>query len=285
MDNRINSGASATSEANTLLPKRKYVGGKGMPLYFFVLIFTVLAVLVQSLAVLFGYDASMNVYKHGSILGTASGITVFVLVAIYSALAFLVMRRLRGLKGLPPTSTVNAFISAAGGVFITLSSVVMWLQSRSVGGNVSNVSAMMMIFSIPAAAYFIMSALKGTRQGLLYGLGFFPVLWAVACLLRVYFDVGTAINDPIRVTFQVSFAAIMLSLLFELRTRLGKRGTTVYVIFSGIAVIIGLPSVVSMLILFVIPKTVSAAELLLCIAQLLLCLHILLRLHTNLKYA
>ena len=264
--------------------KKKYVYGKGMPLYFLSIVFAVISVLLQALTVLFCYDPSMKVYKHGSALGPVSGVIIFIFVLAFSVMSIYVMGNLRKLKSLPPTSAVNAFISSSAGAFAFLSSVLMWIQSRGMGGNVSTVSAAMMVLSVPAAAYFILSSLKSTRQSLLYGFGFFPVLWSASCLLRVYFDTGVAINDPVRVLFQVSFAAIMLTLLFELRTRLGKKGMPVYVALSGVSVILGLPAAVSMLILFAIPKTVRAAERLLCITQLLLCFHILTRLHTNHKY-
>lgn len=280
MDNNVNYGAQSEPASR---PKRRYVYGKGMPLYFFVLIFSAIAIVMQSITVLFGYDPVMQVYKHGNVLGTVSAVIIFLFVLVYSGMALVVVGNLKRLNSLPPSSSVNAFVSAAAGVFMAVTSLMTYIETRGVGGTVGTVSVFMLLLSIPAAAYFILSSLKNENKNLLCIFGFFPVLWAIFCLLRVYFEKGAAINDPVRVLFQISFAAVMLTLLLELRTRLGKKGTPAYVIMSGVSVIIGLPSVISMLLLFIIPRTLTVAELFLSITQLLLCLHVLIRLHTNLK--
>jgi stage III sporulation protein AE len=83
----------------------------------------------------------MKVYKHGSALGTVSGVIIFIFVLAFSVMSIYVMGNLRKLKSLPPTSAVNAFISSSAGVFAFLSSVLMWIQSRGMGGNVSTAAS------------------------------------------------------------------------------------------------------------------------------------------------
>jgi hypothetical protein len=190
---------------------------------------------------------------------------------------------LRKLKLVPPTTTLTAFISASMGVVTVIASVAIYIQSRTSSSTEATMSALMAVMSVPTCAYYVLSAMKKENRPLLSILGFTPVLWTVLCLLRIYFEKGVAINDPVRVFFQLSFVAILLSVLLELKTRLGKRGTPYYVAAMGSAVIIGLPSAISMLLLFIIPRTVTVAELLLTVAQLLFTLYQLSRLHTSLK--
>ena len=141
----------------------------------------------------------------------------------------------------------------------------------------------MAIFSVPTGIYFVLNALRKANDQTMTLLGFFPVLWAATCLLRIYFEVGAAVNDPIRILFQLSFVAVMLAFLFELRLRIKKDGTLPLIIFSGISIIVGLPAVVSMAILFIIPRTVTTGEILLSAAEFFICLDLLIKMYAELK--
>lgn len=256
---------------------------KALPLFFYTAIFAATAIVVQGMAVVFGYDPVMQVYKLGSVVGKASGFILFAEIVIFSLLSILMLRGKNKLVSLPDHSDVTAFLSAAAGCVIVASSFILFYESRRYFGNVHTVTSVMAILSIPAGASFILPILNKKSEGLISYFGFFPIIWASTCLLRIYFDVGAAINDPIRILFQVSFAAVMLALLFEQKVRIGKGGTIPLIIFSGVAIILGLASVLSMTLLFIIPKTVTAGEILLSTSQLLICLDLFVKMYSELK--
>lgn len=257
--------------------------GNALSLFFFAAIFAAIAICVQGMAVVFGYDPVMQVYKTNSILGTIAAIVIFAEIVIFALMAVLMLRGGKRLSALPTTSDTSAFLSSAAGCVIIISSVLLFLESKEYVGTARNVTLWMIILSIPSGLYFILSSLKNKNEQLLSYLGFFPVIWTAACLLRIYFDIGAAINDPIRILFQISFAAIMLALLFELRVRVGKNGTMPLIIFSGIAIILGSASVLSMTILFIIPKTISTGEILLSASEFIICLNMLVKMYSELK--
>ena len=257
---------------------------RALPLFFYTAVFAAIGIVVQGMAVVFGYDPVMQVYKLGSVIGKASGIVIFAEIIIFAVLSILMLRGKKMLTSLPEASDTSAFLSAAAGCVIIVSSFILFYEGRGYVGNVRTVTTAMTILSIPSGASFILPVLNNKKyNGLISYLGFFPIIWAATCLLRIYFDVGAAINDPIRILFQISFAAVMLALLFEQKVRVGKNGTKSLIIFSGIAIILGLPSVLSMTLLFIIPRTITAGEILLSASQLLICLDLFLKMYSELK--
>ncbi len=257
--------------------------GNALPLFFFAAIFAAIAICIQGIAVVLGYDPAMQVYKTNSILGTISAIVIFAEIVIFTLMTVMMLKGGKRLSALPQASDTSAFLSSAAGCMIIVSSVLLFFESQGYVGTASNVTLWMTIVSIPSGMYFILSTFKNKNEQLLSYLGFFPVIWTALCLLRIYFDVGAAINDPLRILFQLSFVAIILALLFELKVRVGKNGTIPLIIFSGIAIILGSASVLSMTILFIIPKTVSTGEILLSASEFLICLDLLVKMYSELK--
>ena len=106
----------------------------------------------------------------------------------------------------------------------------------------------MTVLSIPTAAYLIISAVTKTEEKpALTALGFFPVLWTAVCLLRIYFDRTSAINNPVKIFSQMALSAVMLFFLSELRIRVGKPVLRVYLAFSGAAAMLGFSYSVSLI--------------------------------------
>ena len=257
--------------------------GKALPLFFYTATFTAIGMFFQAMAVVFGYDPVMQVFKSESTIGTISCAILFAECIIYAILSIFLLKGNKQLPQNPLVSDASAFFSTVAGCVMIVSSVMLFIETGAVSENVRTITTTMTVLSIPAGISFILSSLNQSLNKILSYLGFFPVLWAATCLLRIYFDTGAAINDPIRILFQISFVVVMLALLFEQKVRVGKKGTLPLIIFSGIAVILGCAAVLSMTVLFFIPRTVTIGEVLLAASELLICLNFFVNMFSELK--
>jgi hypothetical protein len=257
--------------------------GKALPLFFYTAIFAAIAIVIQGMAVIFGYDPSMQVYKTGFGIGKVSGFVLIAEIIVFTVITIFVLKGKTKLKAIPPSSDTSAFLSAAVGCIIIVSSLILFFETKTKMGTIRTITTAMAVLSLPSGIFFILSSLNKKHEVLMSYLGYLPILWSMTCLFRVYFDVGAAINDPIRNLFQISFAAIMLALLYEHKIRIGKSGTMPLIIFSGISIILGFASVLSMTLLFIIPKTVTTGEILLSASELFICLDLLAKMYSELK--
>lgn len=227
----------------------------------------VVAALAHTAVLLFSYDSSLGVYIYNGyspvmfIAGTVIGLAAVIIAAVS------VPSGACGIERVPVCGTAEAFFAAMAGAAIFAYSVMNCIAAiieiiRNLPPNssisviisaiLSNTTAVlwiiMTLLSIPTAAYLIISALTKTEEKpALTALGFFPVLWTAVCLLRIYFDRTSAINNPVKIFSQMALAAVMLFFLSELRIRVGKPVLRVYLAFSGAAAMLGFSYSVSLI--------------------------------------
>lgn len=227
----------------------------------------VVAALAHTAVLLFSYDSSLGVYIYNGyspvmfIAGTVIGLAAVIIAAVS------VPSGACGIERVPVCGTAEAFFAAMAGAAIFAYSVMNCIAAiieiiRNLPPNssisviisaiLSNTTAVlwiiMTLLSIPTAAYLIISALTKTEEKpALTALGFFPVLWTAVCLLRIYFDRTSAINNPVKIFSQMALAAVMLFFLSELRIRVGKPVMRVYLAFSGAAAMLGFSYSVSLI--------------------------------------
>ena len=225
------------------------------------------AALAHTAVLLFSYDSSLGVYIYNGyspvmfIAGTVIGLAAVIIAAVS------VPSGACGIERVPACGTAEAFFAAMAGAAIFAYSVMNCIATiieitRNLPPNssisviisaiLSNTTAVlwiiMTLLSIPTAAYLIISAVTKTEEKpALTALGFFPVLWTAVCLLRIYFDRTSAINNPVKIFSQMALAAVMLFFLSELRIRVGKPVMRVYLAFSGAAAMLGLSYSVSLI--------------------------------------
>ncbi len=259
----------------------------GAGLSLFIGAFTVAALIFQTIAVLGSYEAHMHVYKNDSPLGLVSGIVIAVLAVILAVIAFFNARRsVYGEDNIPRMSGAEVVSSVMFGGFMLVSSFLLFFEMKNAHVNtamVKGITGVLVLVSIPSASYYILSALNLIGETAKKLLGICPTLWASVCLMRIYFDVGTAINDPVRILFQVSFVFIMLALLFEERIAVTGKGVVLFVVSASLSVLLGCSAAVSMLILFFTSTTVALGELLLAVCEIIACLYMLLRVSSYMK--
>lgn len=227
----------------------------------------VVAALAHTAVLLFSYDSSLGVYIYNGyspvmfIARTVIGLAAVIIAAVS------VPSGACGIERVPVCGTAEAFFAAMAGAAIFAYSVMNCIAAiieiiRNLPPNssisviisaiLSNTTAVlwiiMTLLSIPTAAYLIISAVTKTEEKpALTALGFFPVLWTAVCLLRIYFDRTSAINNPVKIFSQMALAAVMLFFLSELRIRVGKPVLRVYLAFSGAAAMLGFSYSVSLI--------------------------------------
>lgn len=227
----------------------------------------IVAALAHTAVLLFSYDSSLGVYIYNGyspvmfIAGTVIGLAAVIIAAVS------VPSGACGIERVPVCGTAEAFFAAMAGAAIfaysvmnciaTIIEIIRNLPPNSsisviISAILSNTTAVlwiiMTLLSIPTAAYLIISAVTKTEEKpALTALGFFPVLWTAVCLLRIYFDRTSAINNPVKIFSQMALAAVMLFFLSELRIRVGKPVMRVYLAFSGAAAMLGFSYSVSLI--------------------------------------
>ncbi len=278
------------------MAKRDRYNNLGPVLLSFTAIFSVIGMVFETLAILSGYDPNMRVFKLGSKIATASVAALFILSIATVTLAICV-GKLGRMRTIVPNSGAADIVSAVGG-FMTAASAVLFLvesmngmnekikDAESVGKELGAFEAMgalgifsiiLVLISVPAALSFFLG--MGNKSKLTTALAFFPPIWNAACLIRMYFDSQTAINDPVRILQQITLVSVMLALMYELKLRVKGTGKIMFTVTASLATVLSCSSFVSTLLLFVIVKVESVANMLLASGTLLISLYLLMRLN------
>ena len=248
----------------------------GVVLVSFTAIFAVIGMIFETVAILFGYDANMRVFKLGSKVGTASVAALFILSIATVTLA-ICTGKLAKMRTRTRNSSFGDVIASVGGFAMAASSVMFLIESWNSTGALKVFTVILVVLSVPVALYFLLGTEK--RDRLTTFLSFFPPIWNAACLVRLYFDSETAINDPVRILLQVTLVAVMLALMYDLKLRTMETGKIMFTVTASLATVLACSSFMSIMLLFVIVKVGSIARILLSASLLLMSLYLLLRLN------
>ncbi len=241
-------------------------------------VFAVVCMLFQVLAVLFGYDASMQVFKRNSVISVASSSVLFVLCAVLAGLSIAAAKKYDNTRPARAAGFAS-FLSVCGGCATLLSSLALFCEIGNSRGAFASITMSLAISSIFAGEYMVFSAIDVIKsERVLTFMSLFPPIWAAACLMRMYFETGSAINDPVRVLSQLSLVVIMLSLLFETRMRIKGNGFAAFAATATVSLILCCSALVSTSLLYLITKTVSEGELLLSLSGVMISLCLVTRL-------
>lgn len=95
-----------------------------------------------------------------------------------------------------------------------------------------------LVFSAPAAVYFLVIALKKDPYKKPTAMfGFCVVLWSAANLMGEYFSVETPMNDPVRIIHQLSYIVIMLFFIYDAAHSADIHKPVQYQFFGYLAII------------------------------------------------
>ena len=260
----------------------------GPALISFTLILSVIGMIFETVAILFGYDAKMCVFKLESGVAKASVAALFILSIAMITIAICI-GKIGKMKTKAKDSGLAEMISSVGGFALATSSVL-FLYDTIVAkreGSKESIEALLLfsvilvIASIPMAINFFIGAGKSGK--LATALAFFPPIWNAACLIRLYFDAETAINDPVRILLQITLVTVMLALLYELKLRVKGTGKIMFTVAASLSTVLASASFMSVMLLFTIVKVGTAADMLLSTGTLLVSLYLLMRLSAYYK--
>ncbi len=252
----------------------------------------VIGMIFQSMAVLYGYDAAMRVFKQGSGEGTTAVALLFVLSALLAAAAVIFAKRGEVSYELPEGNIVPS-LSAVGGAAVTISGILLLISeifssklpiSVLLSRPYEIMTVLLFAVSLPAGMSLILSGFGGGKvNSFSKALSFFPPIWAAIGLLRIYFDTAAAINDPVRVLLQISLVAVMLALLFDLKLSVKGTGFVSFSVAASLSGLLGACASLSVFILYFATKSVTAAVMFLSLAELILCMYLVARLNARFK--
>lgn len=241
---------------------------------------------IQLALLLTDYNFKLGLYKSGSVLPEV--FAALLLAAVAALLTLPIIGRNRELpETLPPVGRTLTFVSALTG-FAMLATVVMQLYMNlsfeiTLEGWKSTLASgleiAMLVFALPSAGYFVVMAVRrDPYRRSTAALGFFPVLWAAAYLMCVYFDTSTTLNNPLRIIEQAALIALMVFMLMELRCLVGRAKPQLYMTFGMIALVMVTASSLPTLILTLAMKMSVSVDTIYDAAKLCLAAYIAARL-------
>ena len=246
----------------------------GPALISFTAIFAVIGMIVQTCAILFGYDANMRVFKLGSKIATVSVAALFILSILTITLAICV-GKLGKMRSHARGNGISEAVGAIGGFAMTASSII-FLMNLSGTGALKLFTVILFIISIPAGLSFFLGKTVSDKTSMV--LSFFPPLWNAVCLVRLYFDSKNAINDPVRILLQITLVTVMLALTYELKLRVKGTGKIMLTVTASLATVLACSSFTSIALLYFIVRIGGVADVLLSLSSLLISLYLLMRL-------
>lgn len=210
------------------------------PKVFFIMtaVLAIAAALTQTILFYSDYDERLNLYHTGVTLPGILYIAVFI-AALFCASAYFITKDNAQTQILPSPDRFVVFAAILGG-FQLLAAVLFNLYYYMAGmyTGMTSLRAAVLITAVPAAIYFIITALsRNPKKTVLILCGFFTVIWAALYLMCIYFDMSSPLNSPIRILNQLSLITIMLYFIFEIRYLLDKPRPRLYLPASLLAML------------------------------------------------
>lgn len=161
-----------------------------------------------------GFYTSHTVYK--------ISIPVF---AVISALALIFAKGKKTVTFSPAEekgSRIAALICGIGFAVCGVMMLISLIPELSAGGfGLFNFARLVCaLLTIPCAIYFINVYAGFLREGKIWIFALLLPVWATLMIVTEYFDTYFAFNNPLRVSGNVAFAAVILFMLFEARANL-----------------------------------------------------------------
>lgn len=270
------------------MAKRNRYKNLGPVLISFTAILAVIGMIFETVAILFGYDPVMRVFKLRSSVASASVAALFIISIAMISIAICVgklgkMRSKAPGNGLSDTvSTVGGFALAAFSTVLLVQTFKKWAEMEQFKlSPLDMFTVILFAVSIPTALYFFLGTAKGDKRTTF--LAFFPPIWNAMCLVRLYFDAETAINDPVRILLQITLVTVMLALMYELKLRVKGTGKVMFTVTASLSTVLACSSFMSVMLLFVIVKVGTVADMLLSMGTLFVSLYLLMRLSAYYK--
>ena len=244
------------------------------------LVLTSLLTVMHCFVLKFGFDYRLGVYSATNSIGKVTAWGMFFSVLLLSSSLFTIGEKFDSrIKGLPVCSAQGAFFSLVSGGLVLAYSGITCVNGFLDTAQGNLLPTLILALSFPMSVYLVLTALaKNRNEKSLIALGFFPVIWVAACLLRIYFDRASAINNPVKILSQISLVAIMLYFLVELRFRIGKPKVKLYIASASVASLLGISYSTSVLLGEFLNTEKLGNEVMLSFTEFFISFYILMRL-------
>lgn len=193
------------------------------------------------------YTDKYGVYANGSLFPRIFDIAVFVVVAVMIALPYVFKAGFSECQSLSPTK-LSVFSGAVLGFMFIASSALSFLNLIS-QNSFPALDTVIMLSGILSGIGIIMNIFFPNRYDILRSvLSFAPVLWSLASLIAVYFDMDILITSPNRVYSQTALLATALFFLTCSREMLDIKDSRFFYMSTSSAVVLSAASAVPNLI-------------------------------------
>ncbi len=214
----------------------------------FALLYVFLAVVLSAGAVYFQHI--LNDYylekRSGHYIADVLTPEIFVIYTVLSVLLLLTVVFVLRFDTMPREmrkgSVNTAFFSAIVALVWVFVAIVFFMNNKTVlvpGSSEQMVYRLRMIACVtafPSAVYFLLTTMSGKNGSkFLSFLSFFPLITTLFLVMSLYFDRSVLINSPVKSFQQVAFIVLMLYLLFEIRTFIGRTKIVMNLILSLIS--------------------------------------------------
>ncbi len=212
-------------------------------------IFTVLALLFRLLSRLLSYDAEIGYFTKGAIFPTLQNICLgaLFLLAVAALFAFrkvsLPASVYNGMRESCVAEKISASVSALILLGVSVATVLFFRNSTTL--SFSLYTGLGIAAGVVSILFFLLFCAPSKRGKVLHLFcGFFLVLYLLFVLTLSYFELYTAMNNPVKILFQLSAISSLLYLLADLHLLLGAERparflatSTMMIGFSSVAVI------------------------------------------------
>ena len=192
---------------------------------------SVISIILRLLCYLLTFDADLHYFSAASPLPTITD-AILILTILWAATAFFFVPKDTMQNTYPGTSTPAVFAGSLCGfifLFFAVRGIIAYLNGDFMAGYLSISRRDLIIHLLTLGSALLSSAYFFTglsaaccRKTWRVLLGFFPPIWAVTTLAKVYFDFYHPMNEPTKVTVMIALISAMLALLQELRMLLDR---------------------------------------------------------------
>lgn len=177
---------------------------------------SLLGAAIRTAAYLTAFDTQVG-YLDPSIWTSLSRCLYFITPVLLIAIATAIPK---GTLSTTPCQTYRAAAAIPMALILIAFTVAVFLIYPPAKGSALLFTALL---GIPAALYYGASSVKSIRSSDLVSiLGFFSIIWCIAAVADLYFDVFVTMNSPIKTSLHVGLLGFMAATLGELRFRIGR---------------------------------------------------------------
>ena len=203
---------------------------------------SLLGAAIRTAAYLTAFDTQVG-YLDAGIWTSLSRCLYFITPAILIAIAIAIPK---DALSTAPRHTYRMAAAIPMAVILVAFTVTVFIVCPPAQGSALMFAALL---GIPAALYYGFSSVKSTRSSDLVSiLGFLPVIWCIAAVADLYFDVFVTMNSPIKTSLHVGLLGFMATNLSELRFRIGRSLPRVALVFFGLGSFTCLTAAVPLLV-------------------------------------